>query len=161
MIASNLDTLSDQSRIWIYQSSRELNEAEIALVNSELSKFIQQWNSHGKDLSGSFDILNNLFVILAVDEEMAGASGCSIDSSVHLMKELGASLNIDFLNKSIIAYLDNGEIKITPFNKIKDLVETGLIAPKTPIFDLSITKLQEYISGWPRTASDTWISKYF
>jgi hypothetical protein len=47
-------------------------------------------------------------VVLSVDENVASATGCSIDKSVHFFQQLGTELNIDYevkLSASFPTYL--------------------------------------------------------
>ncbi len=159
MIAT-FDTLPDTSRIWIYQSPRPFAEEEKDFISSKLQEFMNQWNSHGKDLTGQFEIRDDQFIVIAVDEEMAGASGCSIDSSVNTIKSIGSELRIDLLDKSTVSFKEDS-IQSVPFQKVKGLVEEGIIKPQTLIYDLSITSLGSYRNHWPVEADTTWVKRYF
>ena len=88
-----------ESKVWIYASNRELTQKDQETITSELEPFISEWAAHGKGLLGKSSILENRFVVLVVDESKAMASGCSIDTSVRFMKDLGAKLNIDFFDR--------------------------------------------------------------
>lgn len=160
MITTELNTLSDTSKIWIYQSPRTFTDVEMNRITNILNSFMGEWNSHGKDLTGAFEIINNQFILIAVDEKMAGASGCSIDSSVNIIKAIGNEFNLDLLNKSNVAYSNDSEINISSFRDIKPLVENGKINASTLIFDLSVTSISDIRNGWPKQASQTWVSRF-
>ena len=81
-----------ESKVWIYASNRELTQKDQETIASELEPFISEWAAHGKGLLGKSSILENRFVVLVVDESKAMASGCSIDTSVRFMKDLGAKM---------------------------------------------------------------------
>ena len=49
--------LSDTSRVWIYQSSKELNEQWMQLISAELERFLLDWAAHGKDWFASFELI--------------------------------------------------------------------------------------------------------
>ena len=91
--------LSDSSKVWVYTASRELSPSEIEFARKEIDIFAQNWAAHGSALTALGDVLENRFVVLAVDEASANASGCSIDTSVQFMKALGQELDIDFFNR--------------------------------------------------------------
>ena len=82
----DFDTLKDNSRIWVYQSSREFNGDEVKAIEAKLKDFVNEWTRHGDDLKASFEIKYNHFIILAVDESFNQVSGCSIDASTHIFK---------------------------------------------------------------------------
>jgi hypothetical protein len=52
--------------------------------------------------------LYNQLIVLSVDDSSLGASGCSIDSSVKFIKELGTELKVDFFNRMYVL-ISNGE----------------------------------------------------
>src|SRR5579871_543319 len=83
------------SKIWIYQADRFMTEEETAFIENILKEFTHSWESHGQPLKAEFNICHRLFILLAVDEEIKDASGCSVDKSVHIIKMIGQKLNID------------------------------------------------------------------
>jgi hypothetical protein len=102
--------LPGSSRVWVFSSDRPLTEVEGLMAKRALAEFVSRWAAHGKKLSALGDILLDRFVVLSVDESTAGASGCSIDSSVHFLKELGNQLNVDLFNRMKLYVLQGDEI---------------------------------------------------
>ncbi|MBP6532881.1 MAG: ABC transporter ATPase, partial [Bacteroidia bacterium] len=80
-------SLSDNSRIWIYQADRELTADEQSFLNQELLNFITDWTAHNVALSGSFEILHDRFLVIMIDENKTSASGCSIDKCFNFLKK--------------------------------------------------------------------------
>lgn len=160
MIAPAFETLSATSRIWIYQSSRELAFTEAEQLSNALEDFITGWNSHGNELKGAFEIVENRFIVIAVDESVAGASGCSIDSSVRVLQEFGQQHGIDLMDKSHVNFKSGENIQTVPFTQVKGLVAAGTISANTLVYDISLNQLDNYLQGWPKPASVTWISRF-
>ena len=75
----DFEELPETARIWVYQSDRELDDAQLSAMRSSLKNFIEEWTRHGKDLKGSYTILYNHFIVLGVDESFNEVSGCSIE----------------------------------------------------------------------------------
>src|SRR3546814_19240373 len=71
---------SDNSRVWIFQSNRELSPDEIKWAFPKLQGFISEWQAHGQALAAKVEIRYNRFIVVMVDETNSAASGCSIDS---------------------------------------------------------------------------------
>ncbi|MDA1226317.1 MAG: ABC transporter ATPase, partial [Bacteroidetes bacterium] len=63
------DKIPDESRIWIYQSNLDFTESDVNVINSKSDLFVDNWMSHNKDLQASFKILNNRFLVIAVNEK--------------------------------------------------------------------------------------------
>jgi len=88
--------LPDSARIWVYQASRALSSQELELISNTLIQSCQNWEAHGAPLQASFEIRYHQVIIIAVNEAMNAASGCSIDTSTRWFKSLGESLQVDF-----------------------------------------------------------------
>src|ERR1700759_2190076 len=95
---------SENSRVWIYQSDKELTDSEVALLQSQLDNFTTGWTAHNNQLKAKAEIRYNRFIILVVDESQAGASGCSIDKSVRFMKDIEQEFGINLFDRFNLAY---------------------------------------------------------
>ncbi|MEQ9231176.1 MAG: hypothetical protein RIF46_10875 [Cyclobacteriaceae bacterium] len=157
-----LNNLDDTSRIWIYQANRKLSKTEILLVRDETIKFLEQWNAHGNELKAGFSVLKDYFLIIGVDESFAQASGCSIDSSVGLVRKLNEYLGIDFLNRQLTS-IQNSEDQVVQYSlkEIPDQIESGHILPGTLMFNTMIQTVGELKDNWLIPAKDSWMKRYF
>ena len=99
----------DDSRVWLYQTDRPLDDEEIKLVNNKMSSFIKEWAAHGNQLWGNAMVLNPFFVVVIVNDKLTPPSGCSIDASVHKLKEIGQLLDVDFFTRMKITFEKEGE----------------------------------------------------
>ena len=154
------DHLPDHSRLWIYQAARKLSEKEEKVIRGEVRAFCEQWEAHGNPLNTSFKIERSQFLILAVDEGVAGASGCSIDGSVRMLKSLHESLGIDFLNRSQVPFLMEGDVKLIPVSELKQAFASGILGPGTPTFHLLAATKGVLESDWIVPAEKTWLVQY-
>jgi len=155
------DKISDNARLWIYQAERKLNTKELEAIEEKLTSFTQDWEAHGSPLQATHKIFHNQFVVVAVDEMVNKASGCSIDSSVHMMQEVAAVLNVDFFDRTKIAFIFNDEVYIESLSNLKSKVEEGLITKDTLTFNNLVKNKQELESSWLVPAKETWMSRYF
>ena len=144
------------SRVWVYQASRFLNESEKDLIKKETGSFLQTWTAHNEQLMASFELKYDLFLILMVDEEQARASGCSIDKSVHFIQSLEAKLNVDFMNRLLFAYKDNGKIKIIPYMELGNLISSGIVTDETIVFNNLVKTRQELDENWEIPFKNSW-----
>lgn len=159
-MASPLDNLSSESRIWVYGAERALTAAQTATVRSRAQEFVKEWNSHKQSLSAGADVLHNRFLVLAVDETQAEASGCSIDGSVHFVKELGAELGVDFLNRMRFSYRDEaGKIHTVGREEFKLLYAQDQLTNESIVFDPLVKELGELRQIFERPLEDSWHSR--
>jgi len=155
-----VENLSPESRIWIYQTSRELNQQEESAIAETLKSFCDQWATHGSGLKTSFRIDHNRFVLLAVDEQAGGASGCSIDSSVRVLKELEQKLNLDFFDRSEIAFwIDNGVVTY-PLAQLKNLFADGRLNHDSETFNTLAATLGDWNESARMPVANSWLKRY-
>src|SRR3954470_21026295 len=96
--------LPAHSRIWIYQTNRQLTDEETNSISEKTKKFLESWTAHDNALKAGFEIRYNRFLILMIDEKVAGASGCSIDKSVHFIQSLEKDYQVDFFDRMSFAF---------------------------------------------------------
>ncbi len=147
--------LADDSRIWIFQANRKFSTEEKDTIISKLKHFIADWNAHGAALLADFDLPYDQFIVVGVDENQAAASGCSIDKLTKIMRELDAEYNFEFLNRMLVAYEQNEEIKIEKLPTFKKNVKEGLIKDVN-VFNNGIAKLSEFKTSWILPLEQSW-----
>ena len=76
----SFDKLPLSSRVWIYSSNRKFVQKEIISLRKDLEDFLSNWTSHNQNLETSFELRYDRFIIIAVNQEINNASGCSIDN---------------------------------------------------------------------------------
>jgi len=157
----NFDHLSDSSKIWIYQSNREFTVNEIHEINEMLNRFIGSWKRHGDDLKASYLIKYNQFIILAVDEDHNEVSGCSVDASAHVFKQIEQTYQVDLFNKLNTAFKDGENINIVSLADFQKYVKQQKINSKTIVFNNLIKTKKELSTAWEVDAENSWHNRYF
>jgi hypothetical protein len=117
----------------MYLSDRPFSNDEVSSITQELNKFMLSWSAHNKKLKSSGAILLNQMLLVVVDEDFEHASGCSIDSSVRFVKEMGVKYKVDFFNRMFVLALDGN----TPSRK------QYASAEKDSFINPTLTKLGE------------------
>lgn len=145
------------ARVWIYQAERELTETEQQEIKKTLEEFVSTWNSHGNELYSSFDIRYNRFVLIATNEDVNAASGCSIDKSVNTIKALADRFKVDFFNRLVVCYLEEDEVKQLPLAEFKQQIKEGTISPETVFFNNSASTIAELENNWKISVSSSWL----
>lgn len=159
-MASPLDSLSSESRIWIYGAERALTREETATVRKRAQDFVGQWGSHQRALQAAADVLHHRFLVLAVDETQAEASGCSIDGSVRFVQDLGAELGVDFFNRMRFSFRDEaGKIHTVGREQFKLLYAQGQLTNDSIVFDPLVKELGELRQIFERPLEDSWHSR--
>ncbi len=155
------EQLPPSARVWIYQASRPLTAAEQAAAAPALAHFAAAWTSHGQQLRAAAAFRHDLFLLIGLDEGVAGASGCSIDASVRFVQSLEAALGVAFLDKSRLAFGRDGNIRQFPLAQIKAAVAAGDVRSEDLYFNNTLTTKAEMDASWPAPAGNTWLKRYF
>lgn len=152
-----IEQMPDHSRVWVYQANRPFTASEIQAIENYLAPALTQWAAHGAGLNASYEIRFQQVIVIAVDETVNAASGCSIDASTRWFKEMGAELGIDFFDRST-AVVDGDELTLIPLTALKN---NPLLDRATQIIPLQTESLGAYRSGWLQRADTTWLKRYF
>lgn len=152
---------SSHSRVWIYQSDRELTASEAQEAQVLLDNFTRNWTAHNNQLLAKAEIRYNRFLILFVDESHAGASGCSIDKSVHFMKQLEHHFGINLFDRFNLAYRDGDAIKSAPRQQFENLIKEGKINSDTIVFNNVVQNISDLNTKWEVPFKESWHMQMF
>ncbi len=110
------------TKVWLYQTNKPVVGALAETILNHLNQFSMQWQAHGKNLDAKFWLHNPYLLICEVDESLWGASGCSIDSKVRFLRELGEKFDIDFfVRMKTIVQLENDKFEQLDFGDVKNV----------------------------------------
>ena len=150
------------NRVWIYQADRFFTEPELEIVEAKLKAFILEWTAHGSQLSAKVEVVYNLFIVLSVDENVAQVTGCSIDKSVHMLKDIEQTIQIDLFNRLLVTYRDDqGDLQIVSRDVFDALYQQGVVDEHTIVFNNMIQSPEEFESKWEVPLKDSWHKQLF
>lgn len=152
--------LPDFARIWIYQAVRPLLPEEETSANKTLTDFCSQWQAHGQPLKASFRIIHRQFIVLAIDEDYEGASGCSIDGSVRMLKLLQSQIDNDFFDRKNQAFWVDGKVATFPTHQLQELIRSGTLSATTPVFNNLVPCKSDFEKNWLVPLEKSWVAKY-
>ena len=121
--------LPGSSRVWIYSSDRSFDGTESIFIQESINEFIESWAAHGKGLRAEGKLIEDRFIVIAADESMVAASGCSIDSSVRFIKELQDQLNNNFFDRLKLTITNGKELKQIHISNLTDFPDWFLYDP--------------------------------
>ena len=154
-------SFSKESRVWVYQGSRTLTLSEALEAEELINNFCEEWRSHGAEVKAYGNIFFGQFLILMADETKAGVSGCSTDSSVRFVKELEKKFNIDFFNRTNLAFVIKDKIQLLPLNQLAYAFENNFITPDTLYFNNTVLNKQQLEDNWIIPVKASWLGKRF
>jgi len=152
---------SENSRVWIYQSDKQLSDEQTAALQQQLNSFTTGWTAHNSQLKAKAEIRYNRFIILIVDESQAGASGCSIDKSVNYMKQIEQQFGINLFDRFNLAYRSGKEIVSVPRHTFEELLAKKIIDANTIVFNNMVQNLTDLGNKWEVPFKDSWHNQLF
>lgn len=140
--------LNLSSRLWVFTSNRILNETESDYIRRELSLFLSDWNTHGKAMHAACDIYHHQLVLVAADEQLMAASGCSLDKLTHEIQRVAQHVGVNLMDRLTVFYEEEKEIKSTSLSTFWALRKANRITDDTLVLDTTVKNLAE----WKETA---------
>ncbi|MFZ1451624.1 MAG: hypothetical protein WAT20_02930 [Ferruginibacter sp.] len=153
------EDFADSSRVWIYQSSRLFFISEALEMEDMLNDFAANWKSHGAPVKGFANLFFGRFIVLMADETATGVSGCSTDSSVHLIKSLEEKYNVQMFDRQNLAFIVKDKIEVIPFSQLEYAVENNFINADTLYFNNTVLSKKEMAEKWIIPVKDSWLAK--
>ena len=154
------DTLPDASRVWIFGSDRPLGEAGTTALLKGVDEHLVNWKAHGEPLTVGSQFRDGRFLVVAVDQSAAGATGCSIDGLFRVLQGLEGAVGANLVGGGRVFYRGaEGVVQATTRDELPALVASGAITKNTVVFDTTLTDLGTFRSGFEKRAKESWIAE--
>ena len=155
------ENLPPESKVWIYQSNRKFTEEEWSAIETDLKTFIDSWSAHGTGLEASYLLKYYRFIILAVNQEVQMATGCSIDKSVEFIQSLENKYAVDLLDKMNVTFKLGEHIAHKPLIEFKKMAKDKAVSENTIVFNNLVNTIEEWSDNWEVPAGESWHSRFF
>jgi len=155
------EDFAGDSRVWIYQSPRLFFMSEALQIEEMLEAFVRDWKSHGTPVKGYANLFYGQFIVLMADENAAGVSGCSTDSSVHLIKEIEKQFGVNLFDRLVLAFRVKDKVQMVPLSQLPHALTNGNIDGETLYFDNTVQTKAELESKWLIPLKDSWLGERY
>ena len=156
-----MSEMPNHSKVWIYQSNRKFSEEEVKEIEQIMGKFVENWVAHATPLHASFEVKYDRFIVLAVDQDIHPASGCSIDALVRVIQEIEQKFKVDLLDKMNVTYKTGEFITFKTLIEFKQLAKSKAVSANTIVFNNLVNDLEEYREYWEVPAEESWHGRFF
>jgi len=147
---ADFHTLPEESRIWLYAAENALSKDQQSYIINLISENLKGWNAHKKPLTAGVTVLENHFIVIALDESKNGASGCSIDTLQNTIQKIEKELSIPLMNRLNVFCEIEGEIVCVPSFKLASIAKAN-----TLFYDLTIQNKSE-LNSYFKPISKGW-----
>ena len=156
----SFDKLPLNSRVWVYSSNRKLIQKEIISIRKDLEIFLSNWTSHNQNLETGFELRYDRFIIIAVNQEINNASGCSIDNCVRFIKKLENKYEVDLLDKMNVIYKQDKHLYHKKLNEFISMYKNNLVSLNTVVFNNLVNTVGEYKLKWEVPVKESWHNRF-
>ncbi|MGB3608587.1 MAG: ABC transporter ATPase [Psychroserpens sp.] len=156
----DFNSLPEESRVWIYQSNRSFTDQELSEIKEKLNTFITNWTAHGSNLHSGYTIEYKRFIVLAINQSLTNATGCSIDASVHFIQQLENDYNVDLMDKMNVSYKQGQFVAHKSLLDFKQMAKDKAVSKNTIVFNNLVTNIAEFKENWEVPASESWHSRF-
>ena len=152
------ESFNDNSRVWIYQSSRIFGLSEALHLESILQDFVENWKSHGTPVKGYANLFFGQFIVFMADESAAGVSGCSTDSSVRVVKEIENLFGTSMFDRLNLAFIKEGKVQMLPLQQVNYAIQNGFINRDTIYFNNLVQTKKDLLHHWLVPVKNSWLA---
>ena len=155
-----LDLLPAHARVWVYKSAVAFTPAEVAMLRMRGAGFAAGWAAHGAQLAAAVAVMHDHFVVLAVDEHQAAASGCSIDSSVQFIQRMERALGRPLTDRMVVLYQTDEGVRACRATEVEVYLKSGTLTPDTLVFNDLVATVGDLRDRFQVPLKETWLARY-
>lgn len=144
------------AKVWIYASDKIINASQLETIHQMAVPFIQNWTAHQNQLKAEFAVLYHCFLVFMVDEGFNEISGCGIDKSVKLVKEIEQATGLNLFDRLKIQIFENQNIHIYSKTEIVEKIENNTLTSNVKTFNNQITNKLQFDSEWIIDLENAW-----
>lgn len=156
-LGNDLNALADNSKAWVYTSNEEFSESDVDTISELGEVFLSQWDSHGKLVKGTIQIIENRFIAIFADAQDDSMCGRAQDASVRLIKELEQVIGKQLMNRMLVAYDTTNGIKVDDLNALRTKIKQGEVSEDANFYNGLITSKNEFLAIWKTPIKGSWI----
>lgn len=148
--------LAPHARLWVFTSNKLLSIDQCGFIESELKKFLEGWNNHGKAMAGQAWIEMNRILVVAADENIMLASGCSIDKLNREVLRIGDALGVNLFDRLTVLFQENDEIQTEGIAQFWALRKANRLTDETLVLDTTVGTLGDWTTSKWKPFANTW-----
>lgn len=156
----DFDKLPNDSKIWIYQSSRKFYPDEIKEITQKIEEFLTSWNDNGAEIIASYQLKYDRFIIITVDQTLEQLSVSAIDESVMFILALQTKYEVELLDKLNVSFKQGEYVQYKELKEFQKLVKKKAVSAKTIVFNNLISTKKELENDWEIPITESWHNRF-
>lgn len=150
-------SLPKSAKIWVFASDVPLVGDRAASLLADVDAYLQSWAAHGVPLRCAREWQDDRFLTVGIDPTEEQASGCSIDGLFRAVQRVERALGTRLVGGGRVFYRDaSGRPAVASRDEFQALAERNVVTSTTPVFNPSLTSLDEWQAGFERPLDHSW-----
>ena len=154
------NALPENSKVWIYPSSRKFYDSEIEGLHQKITAFIESWKQDDVNFKVAYKLLYNRFIVLFTDNDNVPLLNTDIDTSVSFIIQLQQAYNVDLLDKMNVCFKQGEYVQYKDLKDFKKLLKNKAVTGKSIVFDNLVTTKEEFENYWEVPISESWYGRF-
>ncbi len=157
MPITSFSELPDDARLWVFAASDRIAGERVSGLLDAVDEYLAGWKAHGEPLTCAREWRDDRFLVIAVDQSTAGASGCSIDALFRILQQLQGRVGTSLVGGGRVFYRNRaGSVDAATRADFSSRAVAGELDADTIVFDTTVTSAEGYRRGFERRAADSW-----
>ncbi len=152
--------IPEDSKVWIYPSSRKFYQNEIEDLESKIKTFLSDWKQDGQAIESSFVLKYNRFIVVFTSSNTPVLTN-SVNELVAFIIGLQNEYSIELLDKMNACFKQGEHVQYKDLKAFKQLIKDKGVNKNTIVFDNLITTKSEFEEYWEVPAHESWYGNIF
>lgn len=154
-----LNSLSEEAKVWIYPSSRKFYPQEIEGLNEKLKNFVESWKNDEATFKASFELKYNRFIVFYAEDDVP-LTNTDIDKQVGFILQLQQEYEVELLDKMNVCFKQGEFIQYKDVKEFKKLLKKKSVSSKTIVFDNLVQTKSELENYWEVPITESWYNRF-
>ena len=150
---ANYQNLSENSRVFVYPSSRKFYPNELESIDEEVKNFVMNWT----EFSTSYKIEYNRFILIFLEED-AVVSTKLLDKLGAFIFQLEKKKEITLMDKVNVCFKQGQYVQYQEMKRFRELIKSKSVSNKTIVFNNFIQTKYDFENEWEVPISESWLS---
>ena len=152
-----LDSLPADARTWVCGATPALDTGTAERLLADVDAHLADWKAHGEPLTVARTLVEGRFLVVAVDQRTAGASGCSIDGLFRTLQRAESGYGVSLVAGGRIFWRDtSGVVQGGGRDDFREAAALGTVTRDSSVFDTTVSTLGTLRQEFERPAARSW-----
>ena len=153
----SIDTLPDDARTWVFGATPALDADAAGRLLADVDAHLADWSAHGAPLTVGRALDEQRFLVIAVDQRTAGASGCSIDGLFRVLQRAEAGYGVSLVAGGRVFWRDaHGVVQGGTREDFRATAAAAQVNLESRVFDTTVGTLGALRSEFEKRAAESW-----